>query len=118
MMFFEKRTSLGVYSWFKDHCKIKRNMKLLVNIIFILFLGRAWAQPGESAKQDLLSLKGKWKFAVDLNDEGLHKKWYLGNLVDTYLGNVLYKPLPGMSNQFVTTFNDEIDIPGTTDIAG
>jgi hypothetical protein len=59
MMFFEKRTSLGGYSWFKDHCKIKRNMKLLVNIIFVPFLGRAWAQLALAPAQDFFSLKDK-----------------------------------------------------------
>lgn len=39
-------------------------------------------------------MQGQWKFALDINDEGIHKKWFLGSMTD------------------------EITLPGTTDIAG
>lgn len=44
--------------------------------------------------QEIISLKGQWKFALDINDEGILKKWFIGNLTD------------------------EMVLPGTTDIAG
>ncbi len=47
-----------------------------------------------SLAQEVVSLQGKWTFAMDINDEGLHKKWFLGNMTD------------------------EIFLPGTTDLAG
>lgn len=44
--------------------------------------------------QGTIPLGGQWKFALDINDEGIQKKWFLGSMTD------------------------EITLPGTTDIAG
>lgn len=82
--------------------------------LFVLMGNNVRAQQEEAT----ISLSGKWKFGLDMNDEGIHKKWYLGNLKDQYLGNISFKPLGDMADQFVPTLRDEIDLPGTTDIAG
>ncbi|WP_115172089.1 sugar-binding domain-containing protein [Sphingobacterium spiritivorum] len=42
----------------------------------------------------MISLAGQWGIALDINDEGIHKKWFTG------------------------TLRDQITLPGTTDAAG
>ena len=75
---------------------------------------------GQHTKSDQakIPLTGTWKFALDLSDEGVHKKWYLGNLKDKYLGNVMFTRDELKDNEFVTSLEDEIILPTTTDLAG
>lgn len=76
------------------------------------------AQQSSAVSVNKISLQGKWYFALDLADEGLHKKWYLGNFKDQYLGNILFDRKTMAGREFVPGLSDEIILPTTTDLAG
>ncbi|WP_183575784.1 sugar-binding domain-containing protein [Mucilaginibacter sp. X5P1] len=80
---------------------MKRILVVLFYMVCILSVFQTHAQqislkPGvnQSNTQETIPLQGQWNFALDINDEGIHKKWFLGSMTD------------------------EIALPGTTDIAG
>lgn len=97
--------------------KIKSLLSLLlINLLFVTVDIKV--SLAENTDSSSVSLAGNWKFALDPTDEGLHKKWYLGNLSDTYLGNILFDVNTLADRNFVTSLPNDIFLPTTTDLAG
>lgn len=65
----------------------------LLQILFISIV-KGQGYENQQKQESVINLSGTWGIALDINDEGVHKKWYMGALTDT------------------------IRLPGTTDIAG
>ncbi|WP_343320655.1 glycoside hydrolase family 2 TIM barrel-domain containing protein [Sphingobacterium multivorum] len=72
----------------------------------------------QNIKSQELSLAGKWYYATDIADEGLLKKWYLGNLQDQYLGNINFVKEPGVQYHFEPAMDNETTLPNTSDLIG
>ncbi|WP_293916329.1 MULTISPECIES: sugar-binding domain-containing protein [unclassified Sphingobacterium] len=72
----------------------KINLFILLFILFITTPLQAQENAVSGSDQQTISLAGQWGIALDINDEGIHKKWFTG------------------------TLRDQITLPGTTDIAG
>lgn len=95
--------------------KLSKATFLLPLLLFIVNINGVFASVTDSTR---ISLAGKWKFALDPTDEGLHKKWFLGNLTDTYLGNILFDVNTLGDRTFIPSLPHDIYLPTTTDIAG
>lgn len=63
-----------------------------------------------------IDLKGEWFYAVDMADEGVLKKWYLGNFQDTYLGNINIELDKEEKYNFIPSFTDRTYLPNTSDL--
>ncbi len=94
-----------------------KNNSFYYQLIFFLIFQFLFSNNSKAhADTDELDLSGEWLYAVDIADEGVLKKWYLGNLPDTYLGNILLNLEENKDYGFIPSFMDKTQLPNTTDL--
>lgn len=86
-----------------------------ITLLFV-FLISVFVLYSQSKTNNEIDISGDWYYAVDIADEGLLKKWYLGNLIDTYVGNINLDMDDENFYSFVPSFNDLTTLPNTTDL--